>query len=171
MSEIFRTRDVVLFLKDDTMTVVVSQGMVDSGWPGGQGVMYVDSTVDEFQVDISDGRLGGFLLHGSDEEGDDFTAMTRNQLTYRFGVMLSGAALFATTSYERYTLASRTSGPLVSLTYTTQEPLFLSARGLWTNEDEATILALPHAPNDIAGFVAQVPKSLNDFYLSIQTTM
>jgi len=133
--------------------------------------MYVDSSVDEFQVDVSDGRLGGFMLWGSDEVGDDLTAMTRNQLTYRFGVMLSGAALFATTSYERYTLASRTSGPLIPLTYTINQSLYLSARGLWTNEDEATILALPHAPNDLAGVVAQVPKSLNDFYLSIQTTM
>lgn len=171
MPEIFRTRDMVLFFKDDTTPVVVSDNMVQQGWPGGQGVMYVESSVDEFLVDFSDGRFGGFLLWGSDEEGDDFTAMTRNQLTYEFGTFLSGATLFATSTFEKFTLASRLTPPLVPLTYVANDPLFLSNRGFWTNEDEATILALPHAPNEISGFVSQVPKSLNNFYLGIQTTM
>ena len=171
MPEIFRSRDTIVFVKDDAYTVVVDQAMVDSGWPGGQGVKWVGSADDEFLVTFSDGPFAGFLVWGSDEAGDDFTAMTRNQPHYRFATMLGGAALIMTSSFETFTLASRLSGPLISLTYTADEPLYLSLRGLWTNEDEQTISAGPLAPSPFSGLVAQVPKSINNFYLGIQTVI
>lgn len=171
MSEIIRTRDVILFFKDDNYTVVVDQAMVEGGWPGGQGVKWVGSVDDEFLVTYSDGPVAGFLLWGSDEDGDGFTSMTRNQPHYQFAVMLGGAALLSTSSYERYTLASRLSGPLVPITYTINEPLYFSLRGLWTNEDEQTASGGPLAPSPLAGYVAQVPKTINNLYLSIQTVI
>ncbi len=171
MAETIRSRDVVVWSKDDTLTVVVDEAMVQSGWPGGQGVTWAGSVGDELLVTYSQGHFGGFLVWGSDEVGDDFAASTRNQLTYRFATMFFGSTIFGTTSYERYTLASRLSPPLVPLTYGINQALYLSQRGLWTVEDELTILGAPSAPAPSAGVVCQAPKSINYFYLGIQTTM
>lgn len=170
MPEIFRSRDCVVFYKGDSQTVAVDQAMVDGGWPGGQGVQWVDSTSDDRVVSYSTGLYGGFLVWGSDEEGDRYTAVTRSQPHYRYATMFSGGCLIATSSYERYTYASRQAGPLVSLTYGIQDALYLSQRGLWTNEDELTLSGSP-TPAFFTGFVAQVPKGSNRLFLGIQTSM
>lgn len=172
MPEIFRSRDCIVFFKGDTETVVISQAMVDGGWPGGQGVQWVDATSDERVVTYSSGLYGGFLVWGSDEVGDRYTAMTRQQPQYMYATMLSGGCLIATTSFEKYTYASRIGGgPLVPLVYTTQDILYLSLRGLWTKEDELTLSGSPFAPAFFTGFVAQVPKAINSFFMGIQTSM
>jgi len=171
MPEIVRSRDCVVFYKDDTITVAVDDALVQGGWAGGQGVQWVGSTSDEFIVTYAEGPFAGFLVWGSDEDGDDYTAQTRNQPHYRFATMFGGAALLSTTTYERFTLASRLAGPLVPLTYAVNQPLFLSLRGLWTNEDELTISGDPRAPSPLAGIVAQRPKATNDNFLGIQTVM
>ncbi len=171
MAEIFRSRDCIVFEKDDSFTVAVDEAMVAAGWPGGQGVQWVGSAKDEFIVSFSRGQFGGFLVWGSDEEGDDFVASTRNQPHYRFATMFAGAVLLATSSFERYTYASRQVHPLVPLTYNVNDPLYLSLRGLWTKEDELAAIGDPDAPAPIAGYVAQMPKSLNNFYLGIQAAM
>lgn len=172
MPEIFRSRDCIVFFKGDSQTVVVSQPMCDGGWPGGQGVQWVNSTSDERIVTYSNGLYGGFLVWGSDETGDRFASMTRSQPTYRYATMLSGGCLISTTSFEKYTYASRTGGgPLVPLVYNIQDILFLSRRGLWTKEDEMTLAGDPFAPAFFTGFVSQVPKASNGFYMGIQTSM
>lgn len=172
MSEIFRSRDCVVFFKGDSQTVSVSQAMVDGGWPGGQGVQWVNSTTDDRVVTYSAGLYGGFLLWGSDETGDRFTAMTRSQPQYRYATMFSGGCLIATTSFEQNTYASRIGGgPLVPLHYGTQDILYLSLRGLWTKEDELTLSGSPFAPAFFTGFVAQIPKASNGFFMGIQTSM
>lgn len=170
MGEIFRSRDCIIFTKDDSFPVVVDNAMVQAGWPGGQGVQWVSSG-DEFVVTFSRGQFGGFLVWGSDEEGDDFTAITRNQPHYRFATLFSGAVLLATRTFEVYTRASRLSPPLIPITYAVNEPLYLSLRGLWTTEDELTLSGDPDAPAPVVGYVAQVPKSLNNFYLGVQAAM
>ena len=170
MPEVFRSRDAVVLVKDDTFTVAVDSAMVASGWAGGTGVQWVGSADDEMIVTFSDGPFAGFLVWGSDEAGDDFTAQTRNQPHYRFATMFGGAVLFLTSTFERYTLASRLAGPLVPLVYNVNQPLYLSLRGLWTNEDELTIMADPRAPSPLAGYVAQRPKAPSNF-LGIQTVM
>lgn len=171
MPEIFRSRDCVVFVKDDTITVVVDDAMVQGGWPGCQGVQWTGSVDDEMIVTFADGPFAGFLVWGSDEEGDDYTAITRNQPHYRFATMFGGAALISTSSHERFTLASRLAGPLVPLTYNVNQPLYQSLRGLWTNEDELTITGDPRAPAPLAGLVAQQPKVGNRQFLGVQTVM
>lgn len=172
MPEIIRSRDCVVFFKGDTQTVVVSQAMVSGGWPGGQGVQWVDSASDERVVTYSGGLYGGFLVWGSDEDGDRFTAITRQQPHYRYATMFSGGCLISTSSYERYTYASRIGGgPLVPLVYQVQDILYLSLRGLWTKEDELSLSGSPLAPAFFTGFVAQIPKPSNRNYLGIQTSM
>lgn len=172
MPEIIRGRDCIVFFKGDSQPVIVSQDLINAGWPGGQGVQWVDSVNDERVVTFSSGLYGGFLVWGSDEPADQHTAMTRQQLVYRYAVMLSGGCLMATTSYERYTYTSRTGpGPLVPLVYGANDILYLSKRGLWTKEDEMTLSGDPMAPAFFTGFVAQVPKSVNSNFLGIQTSM
>ena len=172
MPEIIRSRDCVVFFKGDTQPVIVSPDMLRLGWSGGQGVQWVDSTTDERMVTFSSGLYGGFLIWGSDESADQFTAMTQQQLVYQYAIMLSGGCLMATTSYERYTYSSRLlGGPYVPLVYQANDILYLSKRGLWTKEDELTISGDPLAPAFFTGFVAQVPKSVNNNFLGIQTSM
>jgi hypothetical protein len=172
MPEITRSRDCVLFFKGDAYTVTVSQAMVQGGWAGGSGVQWVDSPSDERMVTYSSGLYGGIAVWGSDESADRFTAMTRNGIVYQQTVLIAGGSLISTSSYERYTWASRMAGgPFVPLVYQPNDVLFLSLRGLWTKEDELTLSADPRAPAFFAGFVSQVPKPQNDLFLGIQTSM
>jgi hypothetical protein len=172
MPEIIRSRDCIVFFKGDSQPVIVSPDMIRLGWSGGQGVQWVDSTTDERMVTFSSGLYGGFLICGSDESSDQFTAMTRQQLVYQYAVMLSGGCLIATTTYERYTYSSRIAGPpYIPLVYQANDILYLSKRGLWTKENELTISGDLLAPAFFTGFVAQVPKSVNNNFLGIQTSM
>jgi hypothetical protein len=169
--EILRSRDCIVFFKGDTQTVAVSSTMASGGWPGGQGVQWTGSTGDERLVTYSGGLYGGFLVWGSDEDGDRFTAITRQQPHYRYATMFSGGCLISTSSYEQYTYTSRLGGPLVPLVYQIQDILYLSLRGLWTKEDEMTLSGHPLAPAFFTGFVAQIPKVSNRNFLGIQTSM
>lgn len=172
MPEILRSRDCLVLFKGDSYTVAVSPAMVTGGWPGGQGVMWCPSGSDERMVTYSNGLYGGFLVWGSDEAGDDFAAHTRSQLHYRYATILLGGSLISTSTYERYTYASRIGGgPLVPLVYGSNDPLYFSLRGYWTKEDEATLAGLPHAPDFFTGLVAQVPKASNRYFLGIQTSL
>jgi hypothetical protein len=170
--DIIRGRDCVIFLKGDAHTVVVSQALLQGGWAGGQGVTWVDSPIDEPVVSYSNGLYGGFLIWGSDESADQFTATTRNQLVYASAVFMAGRALISTSTYEKYTYTSRIGpGPLVPLVYQPHDLLYFSLRGLWTKEDEMTLSGSPFAPAFFTGFVAQIPKRGNQFYLGIQTSL
>ena len=172
MTEVFRSRDCVMFFKGDLYTVTVSPAMLAQGWLGGQGVMWTAGVNDERTVTFSDGRFGGFVLWGSNEAADQHTAITESQETYRFATFCTGGCLISTNTYEQYTWASRTlGGPLVPIVYQANDDLYFSVRGWFTNEDEATLAALPHAPDILVGFVSQIPKENNQFYLGVQTDM
>jgi hypothetical protein len=155
--ELFRTRDCVIFVKSDTLTVSVDPGLILNGWKGGSGVTFAPITQDEILVTQSNGLGGGFMLWGSDESSDQFTAMTENQPYYGFGVIGMGAWLISTPTFEQYTYVSRHGpGPLVPLVYNGSDRLFFSLRGYWTKEDEWTLSGDPRAPNDnVVGFVAE----------------
>jgi hypothetical protein len=172
MSEIIRSRDAVVFFYGDRQPVTVSSAMVVGGWPGGQGVQWANTAADVRMVTYSTGLYGGFLIWGSDEVGDRFVSMTQTQVVYATATMFSGGCLMSTTSYERYTYASRTGGgPLVPIIYKINDPLYFSLRGLWTSEDELTLSLNPLAPAFFTGFVAQLPKNSNRYYLGIQTSL
>jgi hypothetical protein len=123
-------------------------------------------------VTYSDGEPGGFILWGSNEISDQFTSMTRNQPFYRVSTMAVGSWLIMTSTYERYTYASRTAGPLVPLAYNASDRLRFSLRGFWTVEDEWTLSADPRAPNtNYTGLVVQAPTAVTEDYLTVQTTL
>ena len=170
--DMIRSRDCILWSKGETFTTVIDQAMVTGGWAGGQGVRWVDSAINEPLISYSDGRWCGFVLWGSDESADKFTAMTRQQPTYQYAMIVYGGPLISTSTYERFTYASRIGGgPLVPLVYAPEDRLFFSLRGLWTKEDELTLSASPLAPAFHAGVVAQTPKAVNQFFLGVQVTM
>lgn len=168
--ELFRTRDCVIWVKGETLTVSVDQGLILNGWKGGSGVTFAPITTDQILVTRSDGLGGGFMLWGSDESSDQFTAMTKNQLYYGFGVIGMGAWLIGTPTFEQFTYASRHGpGPLIPITYNADDQLFFSLRGLWTNENEWTLSGDPRAPNDnVVGFVAEPPSGVDNNYMTIQ---
>ena len=172
MPELFRTRDVVVLFKGDAYPVAVDDAMLAQGWPGGQGVHWVDSPLDDFRVSYSDGLYGGFLLWGSNESSDVWTALTGQQLAYGYGILCAGGWLISTSTFERYTYASRIGGPLVANNYVVGERLVFSKRGLLTREDEWTATVDPRMPNQwyIAN-VIQVPSAANNWYLTVQTSI
>ncbi len=167
MPEQFRTRDCVILVKGDAYPVSVDDILVTDGWRGGQGVQWTAPSKDEFLVTRSDGLYAGFMLWGSDESSDQFTAMTRNQPAYRFATVGAGGWVIMTTSYERYTYASRTGGgALVPLVYAESDRLVYSLRGYWTSEDEWTLTADPRGANTyFIGYVVQEPTSQSSFNL------
>jgi len=170
--EQFRTRDCVILYKGDAYPVTVDEAMAVGGWLGGQGVQWVASTKDEFLVTYSDGLYAGFMLWGSDESSDKFTAMTRNQPIYQFATAGAGGWLIMTTTFEKYTYASRQAGPLVPITYNASDRLVFSLRGYWTKEDEWTESGDPRAPNNYyIGFVVQAPTNVTEDYMTIQVSI
>lgn len=168
-----RTRDCYTLFKGDAYTVAIHPDMQRQGWQGGQGVRWVDSPRDEFMVTYSDGLYGGFLLWGSDESSDQFTAMTGNQPEYGFGVFCAGGWLISTRTFERYTYASRVSGgPLVENIYRVGERLLFSLRGLFTREDEWALSGDPRGSNGFyIAYVVQVPTPDNGYYITLQTSI
>jgi hypothetical protein len=173
MSEIFRTRDVIVFFKGATVTVDVPQATATAGWQGGQGFQWVPPVGDQLLATISDGLYGGFALWGSDESSDQFTGMTRNQPTYRYVVLGAGGWMISTTSYEKYTYASRTfGGPLVPIVYSASDRLVFSLRGFFTREDEWTLSGDPRAPNNyFIAFVVQKPTPERNAFMTIQVSI
>jgi hypothetical protein len=172
MPEISRTRDLIIFKRGDCYAVAVSPSLAQSGWIGGQGVQWFDSGKDELAVEATDGDAQGWLIWGSNESSDQFTAMTRNQPTYEFAVIGFGGWLYSTVAYEKYTWASRQVGPLVEIVYQPQDQLVYSLRGFLTNEDEWTLSGDPRAPNDhVMGVVVQSPSLLNNYYLTVQARL
>lgn len=170
--ELPRSRDCIILMKGDAYPVTVSDAMAAVGWQGGQGVQWVASTKDEFLVTNSDGFYAGFMLWGSDESADQYTAMTRNQPFYRFATVGAGGWHILTRSFEQYTYASRQAGPLVPITYHASDRLVFSLRGFWTKEDEWTLSGDPRAPNSyFIGFVTQAPSSVTSFYMGIQVSI
>ena len=174
MAEIFRTRDVTVHFKGDAYPVAVHPDMIAQGWRGGQGVQWVDSPLDEFRVNYSDGIYGGFLLWGSDEMADRFLGMSGNQLVYGYAILCAGGWLASFDTYERYTWDSRHGiGPAnVPIVYTVGERLVFSNRGWFTNEDEWAKIADPRGNNTYyVAYVVQVPRPENEYRLVLQTSI
>lgn len=172
MPEAPRNRECVVLFKGDAYFCDVSAELAAEGWHGGQAVQWVEDPKDGFVVTKSDGYYAGFLLKGSDELGDGLTGITRNQPHYKFATLCAGGWLIMTTSFEKYTWASRQVGPLVEIAYAESDRLLFSNRGLWTSEDEWSLSGDPRAPNTyFIGYIAQAPTAANNYYMTIQVSI
>ena len=171
MTEIIRTRDVTVSFKGDAYAVALSPEMLARGWAGGSGVMWYDSPNDEFCVTTSDGHYGGFLLWGSDEASDQWTAMTGQQIKYGYAILCAGGWLLSTATYEKYTWASRQGpGPLVPNTYVVGQRVVFSLRGLFTPENEQKLSGGWDNTMYIA-YIVQPPRATNNWNLVLQTSI
>ena len=167
-----RTRDCIIMVKGDAYGVTIDNAMAQAGWLGGQGVQWVTPTVDNPTVTLSDGLYSGFMLWGSSESSDQFTAMTNQFPHYHYGVHGAGGWHIQTVAFEKYTWASRQAGPLVAIVYTASDRLVFSLRGYWTKEDEWTLSGDPRAPNNyFIGFVTQAPSAVTQFYMGVQVSI
>lgn len=175
MTEVLRTRDVVVFYKGGSYTTNVAPSTLSGGWVGGQGFQWtapMTSDTNSLALKSDGSSYGGLALYGSDESSDKWTAMTGQQIAYGYVVLMIGNWLIGLSpnSYERYTYASRVGGgPLVPIDYHASDRLLLSLRGLVTIEDEYTLSGDPRAPNSaVLGYVAQAPIPERSNYLTIQ---
>lgn len=167
-----RTRDVIIFVSDLTVPVMLDDVMIQAGWVGGTAVKWIPSPDDNFLATFSDGTYGGFILEGSKEDIDQYSSYTGNQLKYRFGVACTGTWIISTIAFEKYTLQSRLVPPLVPNVYTVGQRLRFSNRGLWTPQDEWFISGDPRAPNNfLVGSIVQAPGPENNYYLTVQTAI
>ena len=167
-----RTRDVVTLFKGKGYPVLVDSTMMAGGWPGGQGVTWVDSPNDQFLVSYSSGTYGGMLLWGSNESSDQLIAYESNQVTYGFATLCVEAWVVMTKTFETYTYESRTGGgPLVPNVFTVGGRLRFSLRGYFTPEDEWTLSGDPRAPNNFyVGHIIQAPTPAINNYMTVQTS-
>jgi hypothetical protein len=177
-NEPIRSRDCIILVKGDAYPVTIDQTLATQGWKGGQAVQWVASSLDEFLVTQSNGYYAGFMLWGSSESSDQYTAMTENQPYYRFGTVGAGGWHILTTSFEKYTFQSRKSGgPLVPLVYHASDRLVFSIRGYWTKEitewvDSGIPDLVARGLNEYyIGFVTQAPTALTNFYLGVQVSI
>lgn len=167
-----RNRDCHVLYKGDAYPVAISDALLTQGWPGGQGVMWSDSALDEFQVTFSDGLYGGFLLDGSNEIADQWIGMVGTQLKYRTATFCAGNWVISTRTYEHDTWASRQGGPVVPIQYMPGDRLVFSNRGLWTKEDEWALSGDPRGSNQYyLGSVSQAPTPDNNNYMTVQTSI
>jgi len=170
MPDFPRNRDCHALFRGDSFPSLIDNNLVNGGWSGGSGVEWTTPFKDEPVVTRTDGYACGFILFGSSESSDQYTASTHQSLTYRYSEICSGGWLISTLSYEKYTYASRLIPPLVLINYLPTDRLVFSLRGLWTKEDEWTLSGDPRAPNQYyAGGVVQTPTQATSFYLTLQS--
>lgn len=173
-------RDLVVLHKGDTITVAISSTLAVSGWAGGQFCRWVDEGTGELTVAIADGRYCGFLPFGSSESGDQYTAMTNQNSTYRYATMFFGGNIFYTRTYEVYGYLARHSlGPVVPLVYGVGQFLYVSENGKLTTEDESDFGIFPPHPFPdgtpitvrfvFFGVCAVPPSAATKNYIAIQT--
>ncbi len=172
MPEIVRNRDCIALYKGDTFPVITSDTLVNQGWQGGQGVMWTPGPGPDPMVGIADGYYAGFVLFGSNEVADQYTAYTGQYTAYRYLVVCAGGWIITTRTFETYTYASRQVGPLVPLTYSYNDKLYFSLRGYWTKEDEWTLSGDPRAPNTFnVGAVIKAPSPETNGYLTVEVSI
>mgnify|MGYP000908261228 CR=1 FL=1 len=177
----YLNRDVALFHRGDSATFKVSAAAAAAGWSGGTFMKWVDDGSGEPTLGIADGRYCGFAAFGSDEPGDRFTAMTGQNPHYRYAALYFGGNFLATRTYEKYTYASRHSGPLVPLSYHAQQFLYVSENGKLTPEDESDVAvnASGEFPDGspiterflFFGLCAVPPSSKTNGYVYVQTNV
>lgn len=163
-----RGRDCIVQMKDWSLPVAVASGF--NSWTGGVGVQWTGTNTgnSRFEVTLGVGQASGILVNGNIEAGDQFTSITDTAGTYRIATLFGGGFVVSTRSFEKYTLASRLVNSQVPLVYVPDTPLYISLRGLWTIEDELTIIGAANAPCQQTGWVTQAPGPGFQDYLGVR---
>lgn len=137
-------RDLVLLHKGDTLPVSIDSDMAASGWSGGQFVRWVDAGTGMPTVTVANGTYCGFMMFGSDEEGDQWTSFVASQVTYKSAILTFGGNVFYTRTYEVEGYMYRHGlGPSAPLVYEPNQVLYISENGKITNENESNTALFP----------------------------
>lgn len=174
--------DVSLMIGGDKFSVIVGPLLRESGWRGGQYVMYVTDPQGDFVVEKSDGTAaGGFLLFQSEQyfpppppfangpgSPQNYTSFQytegiggQNVLTMVLGNCRAFFKIFETISLVG---GVRTGPPIV---YSLNDYLKVSENGLLCNDSDAE-LALAGIPDPVVvGIVSAVPSARNQFRLGL----
>ena len=176
-------RDLVLMVKGDSFTVQIANGFDAEGWPGGQFVKYTTPVGGFPTVTKADGRYCGFMIFGSNEQADQFTSMTQQNVVYSYATLQFGGNVFYTRTYEEFGYLARNGlGPMVPLVYTPNQFLYISENGKITNENESDqALFPPHnfpdgTPVPDNSFIAfglcfAPPQPATNFYIGCQSNI
>lgn len=176
------SRDMVLMVKGDSMTVVLDPSLVASGWTGGTFAKYTTTLTGFPTIAKSDGRYCGFFLFGSDEEADQLTGMELQNVVYSYAVLQFGGNVAYLRHYEKFGYAARHGGPQVALVYTPNQLLYVSENGLVTNENESDlgVFGAHNFPDGTPvvdksfiafGLCFAPPSALTSDYIGIQTNI
>lgn len=176
------SRDLVLLVKGDSMTVAVDPGLAASGWPGGMFAKYTVSPTGFPTVMKADGRYCGFFIFGSDEDADQLTGMELQNVVYSYVVLQFGGNVAYVRVFETLGYAARHGGPQTALVYTPNQLLYISENGLVTNENESDLgtygahnfpdgVAVPDMSFVAFGLCFVPPSILTNGYLGIQTNI
>jgi hypothetical protein len=173
------TNDVELFFPGNRYPVIVGPDLRQTGWRGGQFVMYVADDYD-FTVEVSDGtKAAGFLLFPSENYniswenggflGGDGVGSNANWTSGQPATGVGGQNVVTMINdgtraffkvFETIALAGGTrSGG--AITYTHGERLKVSENGLLCNDSDAALALAGIADPVSAGIVSAVPSSLN----------
>jgi hypothetical protein len=163
--------DVEVMIPGDRLPCQVVGSLLQSGWRGGQFVRFVA----DFQVDASNGlQSAGYLMRASEQipGGVDNLRSEYNYTGIQPGsrlspntvTMVAGGGRFMFRLFETRVVTDRVAGaPLV---YNHNDYLYVSERGLLTNE--STALAFVGITNPIlVGVVCAVPSPATDNRLGI----
>ena len=137
----YQNRDVAILHKGDTITVQITASLAAEGWLGGQFCRWVTDASGQPTVEIADGRYCAFFPFGSAELGDQLTAITTQNVTYKYATIFFGGNIFYTSVYEEYGYEARHDlGPDDPLIYVPNNPLYISENGKITIEDESNMV-------------------------------
>ncbi len=177
------TRDLVILAKGDSITVQLEESLADDGWLGGSFAKWVQDPRGFPTVQKADGRYCGFFLFGSNEGGDQYTAITGQNPHYSYATLQFGGNVGYTNTYERYGYKARHGlGPVVPLTYTANQLLYVSENGILTNENESDLTTyeahdfpdgdpVPDMSFIAFGLCMTPPADVTNQYIGIQTNI
>jgi len=157
------------------LTVTVGPTLRQTGWRGGQWVMYSAPTgVDEFEVEASDGtNIAGCLVFPSENYNPGQEESTQNYIANAYRTEQGAVAGASTVTmmcggarcmFKYYETVSLTGGGVRSgpaIVYALNEWLRISENGLLTNDPLANLQAAGVDPLNPIGICCAVPATRN----------
>lgn len=177
--------DVELLFPGDRFPVSAGPVLRQTGWRGGQFVMYVSDPDEDFVVEASDGTAAtGFLWDQSEvayggggppnrryggqvSSPNDWTNLQYRSTAHAnvLTVVNGGTrALFRVFETVALSGGTRSGGPI---TYSLNEPLKVSENGLLCNDSDVELSAVGIASPVVVGIVSAVPMDRNDNRLGV----
>lgn len=181
-------RDVEYHLPGDRFPVSAGPTLRANGWRGGIWVRYVDSPLEEYVVERSDGtEAAGFLIqqsetylanqshstgplpaHGNAGSPNNWTNQQYRSTSHaNVLTMMTGGTRVLLRVFETVALTGGGTRTGAAITYSLNEPLKVSENGLLCNDSDGNLAAAGIASPIVVGIVSGVPSVRNDFRLSV----